>query len=809
MFNLSDLNPAQREAVELTEGPLLLLAGAGSGKTRVLTHRVAHMIGQGVDPWSILAITFTNKAAAEMRDRINGLVGAEGKGLWVGTFHAVCMRVLRGEIGNLSGYQRGFVICDTADQLALLRAVLAELNIDDKKFAPRTFLEVIGNAKNRLLSPDTFEGEARDFFAQLAARVYRAYQEKLVANNAMDFDDIIMLTVRLFRECPQVLGFYQNRFRYILVDEYQDTNHAQYVLINLLASRFRNLCVVGDDDQSVYGWRGADVTNILEFERDYPEAAVLKLEQNYRSSGNILAVANAIVAFNQGRKEKSLWTEKDNGDPVVVHQALSDTEEARFVVDQVLRLRDGLGLNYGDFAVLYRTNAQSRMLEERFIRAGVPYRIFSGVKFYERMEIKDILAYLRFVFNPNDSVSFGRIVNTPRRGIGDASIQKVLAYGIREKVPLLEILGSLESLGQEMDLKARAVNALIGFASLIESFRAAAMSGISLYALTQLVLEESGYWDSLRANRATDGESRLENIDEFLNLTTEFDENAAAFLEDYDLEFDTGSAGAGDGDSAGADGQGMVLLGGFLERVALVADIDSYEEGEDVVKFMTIHSAKGLEFPVVFVVGMEEGIFPGSRSLLEPHLLEEERRLCYVAITRAQERLLLLHAQQRLRFGRTESAVPSRFLGEIPDALKHESGFKSGYRDRFAGSRFAGSGFEENRGLGNRERERWSGDGESRSWERDSRSWERDSRSGGKRSRDENRLGGSGGEDVLQNASPVEAESFFVGDKVIHPSFGQGIVMSCRGDGGEAEVTVVFAGEIKKLIVAYARLTKI
>ncbi|MCL1917725.1 MAG: UvrD-helicase domain-containing protein [Peptococcaceae bacterium] len=827
MYDLNDLNPAQREAVELMEGPLLLLAGAGSGKTRVLTHRVAHMIGQGIDPWSILAITFTNKAAAEMRERITSLVRSEGKGLWVGTFHAVCMRILRMEVEKLAGYGRSFVIFDTADQMALLRAVLKELNIDEKRFAPRALLAAISNAKNKLWSVSDFELQAGDFFEKMAARVYGAYQEKLFANNAMDFDDIIMLTVRLFREYPQVLGYYQNRFRYILVDEYQDTNHAQYVLINLLAERYRNLCVVGDDDQSVYGWRGADIQNILEFERDYPEAAVLKLEQNYRSSGSILAVANAIVRHNRGRKEKALWTQKGDGERVAVHRAADDVEEARFVVDQVLGLRDELGLNYGDFAVLYRTNAQSRGLEERFVRAGAPYRVYSGVKFYERMEIKDILAYLRFIYNPTDMVSFRRVVNVPRRGIGDTSVQKVLEYvegrgsgsgyeegmgagsgsGVRthgvsgtgtgEQILFLELLASPP---EDMGLQARAVKALKGFAELVQSLREAAETGGTLTGLTRMVLEESGYWEALKADGTPEGEARLENLEEFLNVTAEFDEHAAEYLEDLELDPE----------------QNLVLLGGFLERVALVADIDAYEDGEDVVKFMTIHSAKGLEFPVVFIVGMEEGIFPSSRSVMEPALLEEERRLCYVAVTRAKERVFLLHARRRMRFGRTEPGVPSRFLEEIPARLKDEDkdkGYKSSQSSRLSRSRDrigeggTGSSGSEGKTVGD-----WRSRGTPVAPVA-AGAFGSEGSGGSSGAAGALRSGGSPGA-----AGSMESESrgqdlpqmaYHVGDRVIHPSFGQGIVMSCRNEGGEDVVTVVFAGEIKKLIVAYARLEKV
>lgn len=424
MYRLEDLNPVQCQAVEHREGPLLILAGAGSGKTRVLTYRIAHLIAQGIDPWNILAITFTNKAAQEMRERVYSLVGSEGRGLWVATFHSACVRILRNEIGYLPGYSRSFVIYDSGDQLAVVKSCMKELALDEKKFAPRAILSTISDAKNKLQTPDDFSRRATDYFEQKVESVYNLYQKKLIGNNALDFDDIIMLTVRLFRENPEVLAQYQDKFRYILVDEYQDTNHAQYALINLLAKKYRNLCVVGDDDQSIYMFRGADVKNILDFERDYPEAKVLKLEQNYRSTKSILQAANAVVQNNTERKEKSLWTDNEDGQPIVYYVSENEHDEARYMAERIQRLLNVEGRRFNDFAVLYRTNAQSRVVEERFMREGIPYRIFSGLKFYERMEIKDILAYLRILHNPADQVSFSRVLNVPKRGLGESTLEK-------------------------------------------------------------------------------------------------------------------------------------------------------------------------------------------------------------------------------------------------------------------------------------------------------------------------------------------------------------------------------------------------
>lgn len=743
MYDLKDLNPVQREAVEFRDGPLLILAGAGSGKTRVLTYRVTHLIAKGVEPWNIIAITFTNKAAREMRERVSALVGSEGQGLWVATFHSACVRILRSEITRLPGYTRSFIIYDMTDQLTLIKECLRELDLDEKKFTPRAILGAISEAKNNLLDVSSYKAQIKNFFEENVYEVYSKYQKKLVSNSALDFDDIIMLTVRIFRENPDVLEQYQDRFRYIMVDEYQDTNHAQYVFINLLAKKYRNLCVVGDDDQSVYGWRGADVQNILDFERDYSEAKVLKLEQNYRSTQNILQAANHIVSHNTNRKPKSLWTDNIEGEGLTVYKASSEHDESRNIAKKIRKLVDEEGRPYRDFAILYRTNAQSRVLEENFMKEGIPYRILSGTKFYERMEIKDIIAYLRVVHNPNDTFNFARIVNVPKRGIGKGTLDKIQEYAQEQG---MSVFDSLEEVSFIQGLQAKAVNSLIDFYKLILKFRQEAQKGIPVTELTEMILKETGYRAALKTENTVEAQGRIENLDEFLSVTAEYDDKLQDYLNDYGLE----------------EEQNLLILGGFLEQVSLVADIDKYDETEDAVKLMTMHSAKGLEFPVVFATGFEDGIFPSNRSLLEDHQLEEERRLCYVTITRAMEKLFISYAEQRMQYGHIQSSLPSRFLKEIPEALIIE---EVSYKETLG------------RGFGTGENGKNQG----------GRSW---------------RERGT----PVANTNPGK---FYVGDKVMHPSFDQGIVMSVKGDGQDAEITVIFRGEVKKLIAAYAKLEKI
>ncbi|MGB9920498.1 MAG: DNA helicase PcrA [Moorellales bacterium] len=633
---LRGLNPRQREAVEHPGGPVLVLAGAGSGKTRVLTHRVAYLIRQHrVPPSRILAITFTNKAANEMKERLAALLGSQVQDLWVSTFHAACVRILRRDIPAL-GYPRSFVIYDEADQQALLRRGLKELNLDEKRYPPRTLAAAIGQLKNQLWTPERALHEARDLYARQVARVYSWYQEKLKENLALDFDDLIMQTVLLFRERPEILRYYQEKFLHILVDEYQDTNHAQYVLVSLLGARHRNVYVVGDPDQSIYRWRGADIRNILEFERDYPEAKVILLEQNYRSTQAILEAANALIRRNQGRKDKALWTENDYGAPLTGYEALDENDEARFVAREILRLRQEEGRPFGHFAVLYRTHAQSRALEEVFLHLGIPYEIFGGLRFYERKEIKDLLAYLRVLVNPADTVSLERIINVPRRGVGDVTWSRILARAAATNRTAWEVLADIHRVEGVSQRVRRNVSRLVEF---MEALRAE-KERLPVTQLVDRVLNESGYLAELQADSSPEGRARLENVEEFLSVALAYDREPGPekSLED------------------------------FLARLALVTDLDHYQGGDRVV-LLTLHMAKGLEFPVVFLVGLEEGIFPHVRSLSDRAELEEERRLCYVGMTRARERLYLTWARVRTLYGYTEAHPVSRFVQEIPPSL--------------------------------------------------------------------------------------------------------------------------------------------
>jgi len=631
---LESLNPTQLDAVEYTEGPLLILAGAGSGKTRVLTHRVAYLIDQGLAaPEEVLAITFTNKAAREMKDRVALLVGPDSKKMWVSTFHAFCARILRVHAEKL-GYKREFTIYDGADQVRLVKRCIVELGKDPKRFNPRSFQAQISSAKNVLMAPDDFLRNTEGYIAENVAEVYDLYQRRLYENNAMDFDDLIMQTVALLELFPEVRERYQTRFKYIHVDEYQDTNHAQYRLVNILAAGHRNLCVVGDDDQSVYSWRGADIRNILDFERDYPEAKVVKLEQNYRSTQTILDAANAVVANNASRKAKALWTAGGEGERIRVFAASDEYAEARFVVSEVERLIDG-GTSPRDISVFYRTNAQSRALEDVLVREGVPYQVVGGVRFYERAEIKDAMAYLSVISNPDDSVSLERIINVPKRGLGNTSVAKLQEYARRNGVSLYGALAEADAVG----LTGAAKKACRGVRDLFEGLRVAARE-VSPAELIGAVLDESGYRQELEAEDTVEAESRLENLEELINAAREY--------ERVEPE---------------------PTLGGFLQEQALYSDQDSLTSEGGSVTLMTLHNAKGLEFGHVFVVGMEEGTFPHARSLDE-HNLEEERRLAYVGITRARETLTLTHAKLRSSWGEREYRMPSRFLSEIPDEYK-------------------------------------------------------------------------------------------------------------------------------------------
>ncbi len=731
---LEGLNDQQRQAVETTEGPLLVLAGAGSGKTRVLTVRVAYLMKvKGVPPWNILAVTFTNKAAREMQERIGQLVGTVSDDMWIGTFHRLCVRILRRESPRI-GYATTFSILDAPDQLAVVKQALRELNLDPNRFDPRSVLAAISNAKNALLSPERFEGQADNFLQKIVAQVYHVYQQRLAAYQVMDFDDLIFQTVRLFQEHPDVLETYQRRFQYIHIDEYQDTNRAQYLLVRMLADKHQNLCVVGDADQSIYRWRGADMGNILRFQEDYPEATVIKLEQNYRSTQRILDAANHVIVHNRQRHEKRLWTANGEGEPI--HQFIAEDEhqEASFIVDEIRRhVREGR--RYSDFAVLYRTNAQSRVLEETLNKAHIPYRMVGGIRFYERMEIKDVIAYLRLVVNPDDEWSLERVINVPKRGIGATSLEKLKTFAKERQVSLFEALKTPEEAG----LSGKAARAARQFAELI--LELARMSDyLSAAEMIEEVLSRSGYRDNLLQQNTLEAEGRLENIEEFVNVAVEFENRSetASLLD-------------------------------FLTDLALLTDLDvePEEAAGDAVVLMTLHSAKGLEFPVVFLCGMEEGVFPHKRALEDEEELEEERRLAYVGITRAEERLYLTAARRRMVYGKTMQHVPSRFLEEIPSHLLLD---RSHERDR---SPFHRSHFSIAPSISTADRSRKASQG-------------------------------------FRDGSDSHATEWRAGEKVHHQKWGEGLIVSVHGEGDDTELVVVFNDTVgmKRLMARFAPLQK-
>ncbi|HAQ5336436.1 TPA: DNA helicase PcrA [Enterococcus faecium] len=649
---LNGMNPRQKEAVLHTDGPLLLMAGAGSGKTRVLTHRIAYLIEEKeVNPWNILAITFTNKAAKEMKERVNAILASGGEDVWVSTFHSMCVRILRRDV-DFIGYNRNFTIIDSSEQLTLMKRILKELNIDPKKYDPRSILGTISQAKNSLQTPQDFAKMQGSYYEEIAAKCYAAYQKELQYNQCMDFDDLIMNTIRLFEEHPDSLTYYQNKFHYIHVDEYQDTNHAQYTLVNLLAGRFRNLCVVGDADQSIYGWRGADMQNILDFEKDYPDAAVILLEQNYRSTKNILSAANQVIENNSNRKPKNLWTENKEGNKITYYRADNERDETRFIVDRMQEEIRSNHRNYGDFAILYRTNAQSRVMEETLLKANIPYKMVGGHKFYDRKEIKDILAYLNVLVNPQDSISFERIVNSPKRGIGPGSIEKLRSFASLHEWPLLEAAQNVDL----ANIGGKAGRQLGAFGEMIQEVTQM-IPYLTVTELTKEVLDRSGYLEDLKIQNTLEAQARIENLEEFLTVTQEFDKQ----FEQQNEE------------DADAPEEKLTV---FLNDLALVSDIDNLEEDASQVTLMTLHAAKGLEFPVVFLIGLEEGVFPLSRALMEESELEEERRLAYVGITRAEEALYLTNAFSRTLYGRTQYNRPSRFVEEIDQELLEIEGMR-------------------------------------------------------------------------------------------------------------------------------------
>lgn len=634
MNNMLDkLNERQKEAVLATEGPVLVLAGAGSGKTTVLVNRIAYMISEKhIRPWNILAITFTNKAAREMKDRIERLLGDTAKDMWIGTFHSVCVRILRSCI-DLLGYSRDFVIYDTADTKTVMKECLRELDIDEKSFPVRNVLSIISNAKNDLMDAATFENVYKsDYRMSIIAKIYYRYQTKLRKNNAVDFDDIILNTVKILSENPDVLSKYQDKFRYILVDEYQDTNNSQYLLINLLAQANRNLCVVGDDDQSIYKFRGANIGNILNFEDDYSDVQKITLDQNYRSTQNILDAANSVISNNKGRMGKSLWTSNGDGNKVFVYTGTNEYDEARYIARQIKKHFDEQG-SFSDCAILYRTNAQSRVIEEMLMREAVPYKVLSGLRFYDRKEIKDIIAYLRVVYNPNDDVSLARIINEPKRKIGNATLEKARNIAREKETSLYDVISHADDYPEFKT----AIKKLLSFSEIIKSL-IKLKDTVTIEDLTGRILNDTGYMPALVMEDTTESKTRIENLGEFISVITEFEKNE-----------ETGNT-----------------LGEFLENISLVSDIDGYDENEDSAVLMTIHSAKGLEFPIVFLSGLEEGLFPGMRSMESDDDIEEERRLCYVAITRAKEQLYITKTISRTIHGKTMPTTASRFFKEIP-----------------------------------------------------------------------------------------------------------------------------------------------
>ena len=633
---LTGLNKEQQQAVQHTEGPLLILAGAGSGKTKVLTVRIAHLLAQGVNPYEILAITFTNKAAKEMKSRVEGLVGDVANRIWLSTFHSFCAKFLRFELDNFLGYNSNFTIYDTSDSQAVIKAALKALNLDDKYYPVGAMIAAISDAKNKLLFASDFRKQARDFYQQKVADVYEYYERELRKNNALDFDDLLLVAVKLLQSNAAVLDKYSKRFRYVMIDEYQDTNHAQYLLAKLLASHWKNIAVVGDADQSIYAWRGADIQNILDFEKDHPNCTSIKLEQNYRSTKIILDAANAVIENNEGRPKKNLWTDKTEGAKIQHFTAQSEHEEAAFIGDTIAKKHDIHGVPYGDMAILYRTNAQSRVLEEALIKRALPYTMVGGTKFYDRKEIKDVLAYLRVLYNPFDDLSLLRIINVPKRSIGATTVAKLQDYARANGTSLFMTLTQLHLVDT---IKGKTKEKLEEFGILIFTL-VAEMEDKTVLDILEAILDRTGYLAQLEESTDPQDQARAENIGELLSVAKDFqDTNPTGTVED------------------------------FLEQVALVNDVDSFEQEESKVTLMTLHAAKGLEFPIVFLGGLEEGLFPHSRTLMNPEEIEEERRLAYVGITRAEKELYISNATTRTVFGRTSSYLPSRFIDEIPEEL--------------------------------------------------------------------------------------------------------------------------------------------
>ena len=774
-MDLSRLNKEQQEAVKHMEGPLLILAGAGSGKTTMMTHRIAYMLEKGVSPYNILAVTFTNKAAGEMKDRIESLTGGT-RGMWVMTFHAMCVRILRNH-GEVLGFKNGFSIYDESDKKALLKRIVKDLKIDEKIYPVSYLGSVISSCKEAEEDPDDYiENNSMNFKAETVAKVYARYMEDLQQNNAMDFDDLLWNVVKLFEASSEVLSYYQQRFKYIMVDEYQDTNYLQYKLIHALAEKSHNLCVVGDDDQCIYQWRGADIRNILDFEKDFPETKVVKLEQNYRSDANILDLANSVIANNRNRKAKELWTDRNEGNKITYRRLEDEQREAWYVGGEIQRLHDEEGIPFNDMAILYRKNAQSRPFEEKFSFRGIPYRVLGGTRFYDRKEIKDVMSYMHLVENPSDDVAMARIINEPKRGLGPKSLGGIVSYAKAYKLSIFEALKEQEVLGS-LSRKSRA--AVEDLVTMLDEL-GAEQDNMELSDIYDNLIRRSGYLTALEAENTVEADARIENILELRSVIAEFEEKAAgSVLTDEEDEFRE------ERDRLREDGFDVkepTLLQSFLERIALLSDIDNRDESEDAVVMMTLHSSKGLEFPVVFMPGMENGLFPGSTSMDDPSKMEEERRLCYVGITRAMRKLYLTGAQTRMLYGRTDFTIESEFMREMDTNLLEG--------DPTVAERTASAGGIRGDGgiLGMREfkgRYEGSADGYDASFGKPF-----DALKFAKK----------------QASKGISNEGFEAGDRIRHPKFGEGLLI----EQDAKTLTIAFDSVgIKKLGKGFVKLTKV
>ncbi len=743
------LNKEQYEGAITIDGQLLILAGAGSGKTRVLTYRMAHMIENiGIAPYNILAITFTNKAAKEMKDRVISLIGSKAENMWISTFHSTCVRILRREIDKI-GYTSNFTIYDTSDQKVLIKECMKLLNINDKDISDQEILSKIGKAKDTMQTAQSFMRQNESNFREKKiAEAYEMYQRRLKENNALDFDDLIFKAVELFKSNPEVLDFYQNKFKYIMVDEYQDTNGAQYELIKLLASKYKNICVVGDDDQCIYQWRGADIQNILDFEKDYPNAKVIKLEQNYRSKSNILNAANVVIVNNANRKSKVLRTEQEAGDKIKIYRAFSDSDEGDFVSKQIAEIKSKENKEYKDFAILYRTNAQSRIFEESLRRRGIPYKIVGGTRFYDRKEIKDILAYLKAIVNPRDDVSLKRIINVPKRSIGDATVSKIQEFANSFELDMWDALMEVRTIPT---LTPRNANNIEVFTNLMEEFMSLSETA-AISVLIESILKDTGYLKQLESSKEIEDKSRIENLKELVSDAVDFEKNN----EDKSLA-------------------------AYLEKVSLVQDTDKIEEQEDTIVLMTVHSAKGLEFPVVFMVGMENGIFPGNMSFEKESEMEESRRLCYVGITRAKETLFMTSAEVRRVFGRTVAYSQSDFINEIKPDLKE---YVSGNR--------IGSGNGSNSNVKTQKNDSYNNPHSLRSTIR------KEFSKPSNMSVNDN------------NSEYLNANEITLGRKIQHEKFGIGTIVSVQGSGDDKKLTIAFDKQgVKNLMLSFAKLKAI